>query len=607
MYLGIVRVQNFRNLQDITVVLKPGLNVLVGENNVGKSNLLDALRWALGVQSVGRDAAVLLDKEDRHRNPDGTYVDAPVHVELRFEALSADDKVEFLEILNFDEVDPSKSSATIHCEWTYSEARNKWTFRRWGGERKNTEGAVSDELLQALPLTFLEALRDAERELAPGKRSRLARYLDTAASEKDRGDIVKIGADGNNALKKVDLIKRAEDAVAGVLKLASGTDLMREAAIRPAPAEFGRLVQALRVLLKPLSGQDDDNLLETLDSNGLGYNNLIYIATVLAELQARKDSPLRMLVVEEPEAHLHPQLQTLLATHLAELADKVQTIVTTHSPTIAAHVEPKHLAIMHRDTKGQRCVVRVDACGLDKPQERQLRRVLDVTRASLLFAQGVILVEGISECLLLPVLAELLGINLGLKGVAVVPVGGVDFATIGRLFGEKKITVPLSILTDADPLIDSPTGKWRDDCPKLDAQTGAFQLCDRAVAVLEDFKAHPTVCARVSELTLEYDLAKAAPDNALCMFDAWKSCYSNKPKLLTREELATPTTADDRALLLWRTICRGSPQHGKAELAQALATLLQDEKGPAFTVPAYIEDAIRHAVRTPKPESKPKP
>jgi len=116
MYLGMVRVQNFRNLEDITVFLKPGLNVLVGENNVGKSNLLDALRWALGVQSVGRDAAVLLDKEDRHRKPDGTYLDAPIHVELRFEGLSSDDSVEFLEILNFDEADKDKSTATIHCE-----------------------------------------------------------------------------------------------------------------------------------------------------------------------------------------------------------------------------------------------------------------------------------------------------------------------------------------------------------------------------------------------------------------------------------------------------------------------------------------------------------
>jgi putative ATP-dependent endonuclease of the OLD family len=595
MHLGLVRVQNFRNIQDTRVVFKPGLNVLVGENNIGKTNLLDAIRWALGVQSVGREALVLIDREDRHRRSDGSYVDQPIHVMLQFEGLSEGERAEFLEILNYDEATPAKSTATIHSEWKYSETRDKWTFKRWGGDRKNTEGSVSDELLQSLPLTFLEALRDAERELAPGRRSRLARYLQAAATPLEREAVVKIGVDSNKALKKVDLVTRAEKAVSAVLNLASKTDLMREAAIRPAPTDFERLVQSLHVLLKPTNGQDDDSLLDGLDSNGLGYNNLIYIATVLAQLEATKDAPLRILVVEEPEAHLHPQLQTLLANHLAGQAGQVQTLLTTHSPTIAAHVEPRHLAVMHRADKGQRRVTRIDACGLDDRQQLQLRRVLDVTRASLLFAQGVILVEGISECLLLPSLAARLGIQLGQSAIAVVPVGGVDFASIGRLFGSQKIAVPLSILTDADPDIANPHEHWRKQVPETDEATAKYRLSRRAVAVQSAFVDQPNICVAISELTLEYDLALAGLDNALCMYDAWASCYATKPKQLARGELEACQTATERATMLWRAVCRGCPQHGKAELAQSLASELVAKPAQTFEVPDYIARAIRHA------------
>lgn len=608
MFLSKVLVRNFRNLRNVEARFSKGLNVIVGENNVGKTNLLDAIRIALGPSSTAGEP-LRLTKEDRHRDAHGHYSADPIAVDLYFADLTPDEQAQFLEVLLVAAGSQSRT-ASIHFEWSWDEKAARWHARRWGGERAKGESAVPDEVLQSVPLTLLGALRDALVALSPGRSSRLGQLLRTVASDEQKSELEKILAAANEGLQAHSLITGVEKKIAGALTRASGPRLAQEAAVRATEPEFDRIANNLRLVLRE-HGQDSEWISE-LRSNGLGFNNLLYIATVLAELDAAEEAALPLLLVEEPEAHLHPQLQTLLAEYLTrggavgEHAGRVQTIVTTHSPTIAAHVHPSVIRVLHRDEQHVPRSASLSECGLDEAESRKLRRMLDVTRASMLFARAVILVEGITEALLLRALARRLGpaYDLPEASVAVVPMAGVDFTTFGKLFGSKAIQTRVAVLTDSDPRVDHAPGTDKRDTgtPARDS-SGEIEPCERIRSLFDFFAGNSFVKVFPSKVTLEYDIAEAGADNALVLFDAWEHCYARGgPRTLRRSQIEAEPSAAGRALLLWRALCLGDPVHGKAEVAQELASRLEERDAngsliiPAFTVPEYIENAIKHVL-----------
>lgn len=219
-------------------------------------------------------------------------------------------------------------------------------------------------------------------------------------------------------------------------------------------SNFGVISPKLKNILEGLKLSYE----EEFDS-GLGKQNLLFIAAELLNLDRSNWSGLRLGLIEELEAHLHPQAQLRVVEFLQEFIENnkkenkdIQLILSTHSPNLGSKIKLRNLIIC----SNSEVFPMIDDgkhTELKSSDYNFLQRFLDVTKANLFFANGVILVEGWSEELFLPVLAKKIGINLTQKGVSIVNVGGVTFLRYAKIFqrkDEKEMDIPVAVVTDLD-------------------------------------------------------------------------------------------------------------------------------------------------------------
>jgi putative ATP-dependent endonuclease of OLD family len=600
MYLSNVDIKNFRSFEELHVDLQPGLNVLVGRNNTGKTNFLQAIRHALG-PSASHGDALWLEHDHFYRASATDTTERTISITLTFAGLTETQRAYFYEIVDFDLANLSHSKAIIRFEASWPKGKRQASIKRTGGPASSEPPEVPTRLLASLPITFLPALRNAEESLAPGYRNRLASLLSDVAERQARQggtteeDIKKIFVRANQELEGHPLIETTKSSLQTTTKEIAGSD-HSASAIKATDVEFEKILRTLHV-------QMEGSPIGSLNANGLGYNNLLYIAVVLEHLKSPDSDEWPMFLVEEPEAHLHPQLTMLLADYLAHKTpgEKIpQTIVTTHSPTLAASVPPNRVRILFIDhMTGQPQYSSLENAGMDDREKGDLQRMMDVTRATMYFAKGVILVEGISEAMLLPTLAKRLGYDLAKLHISVIPICGVAFETFKKLLAPTALGIPVSIVTDADPPVTRGTS-WSEDAPVTEGSS--FKLSDRTTKLVDIFSGHQTVRVFHSKITLEYDLAEAGDENAAVMATAWEKCFNGVPGTFNgKRVIESGVERSAKAMAAWRGICRADHAGSKAEFAQCLAAALVEKNKSnqwmlAFDVPPYLKAAITYVV-----------
>lgn len=640
MYLKYIQIVNFKNLKAARFEFAKGANTIIGENDSGKSNALTAIRILLDDNYYYNTKRL---KETDFSYALGDWRGHWIIISAFFDEISREDKSnEFCAELTPEQENIDFLKSYIRCadkefgtvslfirpcrakRAELAEAAQNGTFEAVRSQIKlsdyefyytsRSQADFTDEnvyksivgdicagqyvnpedddqsvlgskidimnVWQHISTVFIDALRDVESELRKPKNP-IRQIIDTIEGNIEETDIDDIKRKISELNQKISHIPQVSDIGSQVnQKLLE----MIGAIYSPEIKLESRLKEDFATLARYLtispSNQKDIDLL------GLGHLNILYIAMKLVEFEVNRNRELlNIMIIEEPEAHIHTHIQKTLFNNLQVTHTYTQVVMSTHSTHLSEVSDIEKVNVMKKVDEQTSLVMKptngLDQFGADVLEykgisfSKILSRYLDAKRSVLLFSKGVIMVEGDGEEILIPALVKkVLGVSLDEMGIGLINIGSVGFENVACIFDESRLQRKCSIVTDLDVVVDG---------AKKSSQVTMDRGASRREKLSRLFDANPYVSAFYAPHTLEVDFA-SEDNNKRFVCAIIKRAYKDaatKEKHVLAVKSGTEAERYDSVMTVAKNIKKGW-----------YATLLAEKIDAGATIPMYILDAI---------------